>query len=601
MKGYMGKILRVDLTSHSATVESLGESLVQRYIGGTGLASRVFCSEVDPNVDALSAENKLVFAVGPLAATAVPLSGRHEVVAKSPLTGLWGEGDAGGFWGVEFKRAGFDALVIEGSSPSPVYLWICNGEAQVRPAPELWGMDTYTTAEALKCMLGRKARIAAIGQAGERLVKFATIMNDGGRAVGRCGLGAVMGAKNLKAIAVSGDYPIDVAAPDALRTLRQEMVGLVHSSRGAQMLAKYGTGFGLDRSLTRGNLPLKNWAGDQWELESALAISADKVEGVVRTKAGCYGCPLGCEKVLAAGARAHTAGESKGPEYETIAALGSLLLNDDWPSIVEANNICNCYGMDTIETGTTIAMVMECLEKGILSEQDLGLPLHWGNSDAIVHAVRMIGEREGLGDVLAEGVRGAAREIGGEAPRFAMHVKGSSICMHDPRVNHPMGLSYATLPMGAYHGKGDPTKGEDPPSPDAAGLARTVVSRQNFAEVLDSLVMCSFAFLAPLGGIPREYVPRLLVAVTGHEWDLDELNRIGERIFNLKRLFVNQLDVTCKADRLPPRFVEIPRVRDGTGHTAAIVADALPHYYAQRGWDDDGKPTQERLRELGIV
>jgi aldehyde:ferredoxin oxidoreductase len=349
-----------------------------------------------------------------------------------------------------------------------------------------------------------------------------------------------------------------------------------------------------------GNLPLKNWAGDQWEMESVMAISSSQIpkDSFKKMKAGCHGCPVGCEKVVSVSDGPYATEEGSGPEYETIAAFGSLLLNDTWASIVKANDLCNRYGMDTIEAGTTIAMAMESFEQGILSEGEVGVSLRWGDSDSIVETVRMMALREGFGDVLAEGVCKAAEEIGEEAPKFAMHVKGSSICLHDPRIRPEMGLKYVTLSMGAYHGKGCPMEGSV--GPEAVEVAKNVVARQNFAEVTDSLIMCGFAFAQFAGGVSREYVPRLLLAVTGHEWDLDALNLVGERIFNLKRAFVTHLGVRREDDELPRRFEEIPRVRFGVEHTAAIVRNALTEYYRLREWGDDGKPSEERLKELGI-
>jgi aldehyde:ferredoxin oxidoreductase len=599
MKGYAGRILRVNLTSRSTVVEPLDEKVVQSYLGGSGLASSILYTEVDPKVDPLGPHNKLVFAVGPLTGTPTPMSSRHVVVAKSPLTGLWGEGDTGGFWAYELRRAGFDAVIVEGTSERPVYVWISDKEAEIRPAEELWGMDTPATEKALKSELRKGVRVTSVGQAGENLVKFATIMNDGGRAVGRGGLGAVMGAKKLKAIAVAGSHRVDMADPDMFKSVRKEMLKHLSNSKGAKRLSDYGTGPHLDAYLETGNLPLKNWAGDQWDIESALAISAAEVskDSFKSTKSGCYGCPIGCEKVVSVSDGPYATEEGRGPEYETLGALGSLLLNDNWESIVKANDLCNRYGMDTIEAGTTIAMAMECFEQGILSEE-VGMSFHWGDSNTIVKTVEMIALREGFGNVLAEGVREAAEEIGRGAPEFAMHVKGSSLGMHDPRIRCEMGLKYVTLSMGAYHGKGCPLEGSVPA--EAVEMAKNVVARQNVAEVTDSLIMCDFAFAAFAGGISREYVPKLLLAVTGHEWNLDELNLIGERIVNIKRVFVTHLGVTKKDDELPKRFKEIPRVRYETEHTAAIVDSALPEYYRLRGWTDDGKPTKERLRELGI-
>jgi len=354
--------------------------------------------------------------------------------------------------------------------------------------------------------------------------------------------------------------------------------------------------------LMSGNLPLKNWAGDEWQIESVRAISASRVskDSFRKTKAGCYGCPVGCEKVVRVSSGPYETKEGSGPEYETVAALGSLLLNDSWESIVKANDLCNRYGIDTIEAGTTIAMAMECFENGILTEEEVGMPLQWGDSNSIVKAVQMIGERKDFGDVLAEGVRGAAQSIGKGAPEFAMHVKGSSLCMHDPRFRHEMGLKYSTLSMGAYHGKGSESPIEGIMKTEVAQLAERVIAGQNFAEVVDSLIMCSFSLAQWAGAISLDYVPKLLLAVTGREWAASELDTLGERIFNMKRVFITELGVTRQDDKLPERFLQIPRVRGGRRMTAEIVLPALDEYYRLRGWDENGRPTVKRLKELGI-
>jgi aldehyde:ferredoxin oxidoreductase len=286
--------------------------------------------------------------------------------------------------------------------------------------------------------------------------------------------------------------------------------------------------------------------------------------------------------------------KGRGPEYETLAALGSLCLNDNLEAIVRANDLCNRYGLDTIEAGATIAWAMECFEKKILSERDVGMKLKWGDGEAIIKLVDLMAKREGFGDILAEGVRGASQKVGGKSLSFAMHVKGSSICMHDPRVNPEMGLKYATLSMGAYHGKGCPYL---EPKKD---VAANVVDGQNFAEIVDSLVMCEFAFAAWAGGLPRGYVPRLFSAVTGRRayWKL--LNEIGQRIYNMKRSYITELGISKKDDNLPKRFTEILRIRGGISHSANIEP-ILPEYYKIRGWDERGVPTKERLKELKIT
>jgi len=596
MYGYMGKILRVDLTTNKIKLESLEEDVIRNYLGGTGIATNIIYHELPPETDPLSRENKLVFATGPLTGTLAPMTCRYVVAGKSPLTGIWGEADSGGFWAAELKYAGFDAIIVEGASKTAIYLWVCDGNAVVKDAKHLWGMDTFETEESIKKETDSKAKVASIGQAGENLVKLSVITNDGGRVAARSGLGAVMGSKKLKAIAVKGEKKVEVADPEMLKELRKQITEDLRSRPPVQALSKYGTGAYLDGMLEERNLPLKNWLQNTWDEKSAISLSGVGIAETIRTAMrSCYGCPVGCEKVVRVKEGQFLTEEGRGPEYETVAALGSLCLNSNIEAIAKSNDLCNRYGLDTIEAGTIIAFAMECYERGILSKSEVGRELKWGDGEAIVELVSMIAMRDGFGDTLAEGVKGAAERIGRGASQFAMHVKGSSICMHDPRVRKPIGFNYATLPTGAYHGKVLPPK----PSPDSS-MASMVAEGQDFEEVVDCLTMCRFAFHMAFGAISREYVPKLILAVTGRKIDLRELKEIGERIVNMKRIFATKLGITRKDDLLPRRFKEIPRVRGDISMT--IDAETmLPEYYKIRGWDENGIPRRETLEKLGIT
>ncbi|MDH5687596.1 MAG: aldehyde ferredoxin oxidoreductase family protein [Candidatus Bathyarchaeota archaeon] len=603
MFGYAGKMLRVDLTSGQIQYDTLKEEMINSFLGGAGFATSIIYNEVPPLTPSLSPQNKLVFAIGPVTGTRWFGSSRWVVASKSPLTGIWGEADSGGFWAAELKHAGFDAIVVEGASDKPVFLWVSDGKAEIRDAKGLWGLTTTETEREIKSDCGRRTRVVSIGPGAENLVRFACVI-ESGHAAGRSGMGCVMGYKKLKAIAAVGDGMPEVADPDELKKLRDQWVEArlerVKARTGMTTLrAQYGRGAHLERGLERHNLPLGNWSLDDWGYDSARAISTDTMAETVQTGMRvptCWNCPVHSDTMVKIESGPFAVEECVGPEYETLASYGSLLLNDNLESICKANDLCNRYSMDTIEAGTTIAMAIECYENGILTKEDTGgIELTWGNSEAIVEITEMIARRKGFGMVLAEGVKKASEIIGKGADKYAMHVKGSSICEHDPRINPPLALKYATLPMGAYHGKGCP----DIP---VEATSTQVIERQNIAEVVDSLGVCgatSGRFFSPDRTMTFGFVPDILKAVTGIDFDERKLMEIGERIFTMKRAYITKLGVSRKDDRLPARFSEIPRVVEGV-ELLADVESLLPSYYNLRGWDENGIPTIDKLNELGI-
>ncbi|MEM3453090.1 MAG: aldehyde ferredoxin oxidoreductase family protein [Candidatus Hadarchaeum sp.] len=569
--GFAGKVLKVNLSSREIKIEDLPREAI-RFIGGSGLATWFISKMVDPLIDPLNEKNVIVFCVGPVTGTSIPMSSRYVVASKSPLNGTLGDADAGGFWGPELKSAGFDAILVTGKSTKPVFLWICDGEAELKDARDLWGLDHQKTEEEVKRICG-DCRLLSIGPAGENLVKFSVISNDGGRIAGRSGLGAVLGSKGLKAIVVKGEQRY--SPTQDIVDLAKEIIGYLLERDGIKRLSKFGTGSFLENHLARGNLPLKNWGQDEWSEESAKRISSNRLSNWVKMKMGaCKYCPVGCEKRIE-----YDGVEEKGPEYETIAALGSLCLVDDPMTIIKANRACNLLGIDTIETGTLMAFLMECFERKILSQEKVGVSLYWGSGDSFPELVEMIAFRHGFGNILAEGLKRAAELIGGDAPNFAMHVKGAPICMHDPRVQQDKGLNYATLPSGAYHGKGGSNFVGLPRSESLAG---ELVKRQNFAEIIDSLVMCSFAFEFWAGGLPVDFIPRILKTVSGLDLKLDDLDRIGGEIFGMKVAFARKsLGRDKIGDPLPERFKKVPRVRGGIAFTFQ-AENLLEEYYKCR-------------------
>ncbi|MBS7622480.1 aldehyde ferredoxin oxidoreductase family protein [Candidatus Bathyarchaeota archaeon] len=609
VSGYAGKILRVDLTAQSISTEQLGEDDLRRFIGGSGLGSKIVYSELDPDIHPLSPENLLVFMTGPLTGTASPSSGRYCVCTKSPLTGLWAEAHAAGYWGPELKFAGFDGVILEGRAESPLYLSIVDGQADLRDASKLWGRDTYTTETLLREELKDESlKVASIGQAGERGVLFASIMNDYGRAAGRCGVGAVMGSKNLKAIAVRGTRlkVIPAAKDSMLNEFLRRIYVTIRSYPTTQIYASYGTDGIMSMMHEYGDVPIKYFTRGSWPQGIEKISGEAMAKTILKRQWACYRCLIACgRQVIIQGSGPDR--EGAGPEYETCASLGALCLNSDLNVIAAGNDLCNRYGIDTISAGSVIAFAMECYEKGLISTKDTGgLALDWGDGEVIIKLLNQIGLNQGFGAVLAKGVRSAAAEIGGSAQDFALHVKGLEMPMHDPRAFKGLGLQYATSHRGACHLRGlvyHVEQGERIPDLGihkryqrltTEDKAFPVIALQNWHDVLDSLIMCKFAMLPPAS------VLSILNMVTGWEMTLQELLRVGERTYNLKRVFNLECGATRDDDTLPKRFLKEPLDEGGSRGEIVDLEPMLSDYYRLRGWDADGIPTSQKLEELGL-
>lgn len=609
MYGYVGKILRVDLTNSRFLVETLSEEVLKKYVGGSGLASRIIFDELDPLVDPLSPTNILIFMTGPLTGTSSPLCGRYCVCTKSPLTGIWAEAHSAGFWGPELKFSGYDGLIIVGRSEKPVYLSIIDGEVEIRDASKLWGKDTYTTEKLIRDDLGYgDAKVASIGQAGEREVLFASIINDLGRAAGRCGVGAVMGSKNLKAIAVKGTKVkvLPAAKNDMLNEFLRRIYVTIRSHPTAQIYASFGTDGIMSMMHEYGDVPIKYFTKGYWPEGVNKICGEAMAKTILRRQWACYRCIIACGRQVKIKYPDEET-DGAGPEYETCASLGTLCMNDDLESIAIGNDLCNRYGLDTISAGSVIAFAMECYERGLITSEDTnGLTLKWGDSKAILELIHKIGLNTGFGSVLSRGVREAAKKIGKGAEEFALHVKGLEIPMHDPRAFKGLGLQYATSHRGACHLRGlvyHVEQGERIPD---LGIhkryqrftyedkAFPVIAVQNWHDILDSLIMCKFAMIPPAS------VLAILNMVTGWDLSLEELLKVGERTYNLKRAF----NVICGSgrcdDTLPKRFLEEP-LEDGGCKGEVVELDLmLDRYYEMRGWDSNGVPTRRKLHELGL-
>lgn len=600
MFGWVGKLLRVNLTEGTIAKEELNVEIARNYLGGRGLGSKILMDEIDPKVDPFSPDNKLIFMTGPLTGTLGASAGRYEVVSKAPLTGTIGASNSGGHFGPELKYAGYDGIIFEGKADKPVYLYINDDDVELRPAEHLWGKTVFETTDQLLNETFEDAKVACIGPAGERLVLFATVMNDKHRAAGRSGLGAVMGSKNLKAVVVRGTKSIEAAKPDQFMEscidARNKLK--THPVTGTG-LPTYGTEVLVNILNQSGALPTRNWRdGGYFEHADDTGGEALRDKYLVRNK-GCFGCSIGCGRVTRIPeGKFRSFGE--GPEYEAGWAYGADCGVRDLAAISKANFTCNELGIDPITMGSTIACAMEMYEKGILSREEIGRSLNFGDAEGIVELTRMTGLREGFGDKLAEGSYRLAESYG--HPELSMTVKKQEMPAYDGRGVQGMGLEYATSNRGGCHVRGYLTSPEilgvpvklDPlVTTDKAGWLKTF---QDLTAVIDSVGICLFTSFAI--GLPE--ITAMLKGLTGVDYSDEDVLKAGERIWNLERLFNLKAGFSKKDDTLPERLLKEP-LPNGPGKGKVCELDTmLKEYYQVRGWDEDGAPTAEKLQELSI-
>ncbi len=619
--GYNQRILRIDLTRGTLTDEAPEEIIYRRYMGGSALALYYLLKEQKPGTDPLGPKNKLIFMSNVV--QGAPISGltKFTVAARSPLTGAFGEGEAGGYWGPELKFAGYDGLIIEGRSACPVYLWLKDGKAEIRDASNLWGKDTAEVQEQIQAELGDSSiRVAQCGQAGENLVRYACILNGLSYANGRTGLGAVMGSKNLRAVAVRGPGKLAFADPGRVQEIARQVTKQLPDCAIAQNFKKYGTAVSVMPNQAGGILPTRNFASGQFE--GAEKISAETMLATIFKKAkSCYGCAIRCKRVVEVEGKYATSPEYGGPEYETIVALGSLCGVDNLEAIAHGNALCNRWGLDTISTGASIAFAMECTERGILSGKDTdGINLRFGNIDGMLEMIRKIAFRDGFGAILGEGVSEASRRIGKGSEGFAMHVKGQELPMHDPRGKHGVALGYALSPTGADHMEAphDPAFAQEGPvlhQANPAGVIEPIIAQdlgpkkiaffvhtQQIWSFFNSLGVCNFAG-APYSSLTLPMISDAVNAVTGWNTSVHELMELGERAITMARMFNVLEGLTAKEDTLPRRLFE--PLEKATAREKQIkhedLARAIRHYYEALGWNPDtGVPTEGRLSFLSL-
>lgn len=607
--GVTGKILRVNLSKRTHSVDEPNEAWYRMYQGGRALIAYYLYKEVPAGADPLGPDNKIIFATGPLTGEPFGGAGRNSVGAKSPLTGAYGDGEAGGFWGSFLKRAGYDAVIVEGQADRPVYIAIEDGAVSIHEAGDIWGQDTAYVDEYLKEKYGKSAKVCQCGIAGENMVRYATVVNDINRMVGRTGMGAVMGSKKLKAIVVKGKQMPKMSNPQRVKELAAWM-GKNHDEL-TNGFGRMGTS-AIVQPLNRvSGLPTRNFRDPSFEYAEDISGEAMHNEFEVKDDT-CNACPIRCKRVVESKDH-HVDGKFGGAEYEGLSAIGSNIGVRDLAALMKATERCNAYGVDVISLGMTISCAMEAYEKGIITKDDVdGIDLTWGNPEALLTLIEKVCHREGIGDLMAEGSMRYAEHIGGGAEEFALHIKGLELPMHEPRLKQGLGVGYAISPTGADHchnlhdtGTAKSVKWFKPlgaftpvPAHDiGAEKIRMLVYFSNWRHYMNSSVVCQF--------LPWtiDHLVELTNGVTGWDTNVWELMKVGERAATLTRLFNLREGFTAEDDRLPKRFFE--PFKEGYLKDKAPKEDefqqAIQYYYQMMGWDDQGVPTDGKLAELGIL
>lgn len=600
MFGWMGTILRINVTEGTIKKEALDYEMAEKFLGGRGLGVKMLYDEIDPRVDALSPENKIIFVLGPLTAVRGPLTARYMVVTKGPLTGAIACSNSGGKWGAEMREAGYDAVILEGKAKEPVYIWINGDEVEIRPAYNVWGKRVADTIDTLLTETDKKAKVACIGPAGENMSYIAAIMNEYHRTAARSGVGAVMGSKNVKAVVVRGTgRKVEVADPEGLAEIAKRCRGkLINSPATSQGLPAYGTAMCVSPVNSQGAYPIKNGRENYVDDDTQINGQALAEKYLVK-KQGCSHCMIQCGRGTKV-ADGPYACESEGPEYESMWALGACCgILDRLDSIVKANQLCDDLGLDTMSMGLTIACAMDLYEDGLIPVGDIGAPLKFGDSDMLVKMIDAAGYSRGFGAKLALGSYRLAQSYG--HPEYSLTSKKMEIAAYDPRGAQGVGLGYATSNRGACHCKSNIHQNEllGVETVDrniTEGKAQLVRSRQDFFATVDAAGICAFLFF----GIEKIDFVDALKAVTGINYDMEMVYKTGERIWNLEKLFNLRAGLTMKDDSLPERFLEEPTKNGPSAGKVNHLSEMLPEYYELRDWDTQGVPTSAKLQELGL-
>ena len=612
--GYWQRLLRIDLTGREITVEPIDENELKRFVGGAGLAAEILRREVPARQDPYGPDNRLIFATGPFQGPPVPGGAKFSVVAISPVTGTFGDSAAGANWGPSLKDAGYDVLLFQGAADKPVYVTIVDDQVEIVDADDMWGLDTFQTVDAVRERTGNaKLSVAAIGPGGERRVATGCIAFDKHSFAGRCGLGAIMGSKNLKAVAVAGTHEVEVHDPELTAALIKQFQQEIGQTVRDNGFRKHGTPGLCEDAEAIGDMPIKYWDGDTWP-EGAKRLGGESYTEALHAKPlPCKYCPIGCHRKIAIDEPKEYAMEGIGPEYETLGMMGTNLLIDDPKAVAAANEIANRLGIDTISTGAMIGLAMECFEKGWITTDDTdGQDLTWGNPRALIRLTELIGKREGFGEIFAEGALPAARRISPQAVESVVHVKGLDLPAHDPRSCFSLAPSYATSTRGACHFRGPcedvEMGGFYIPEAGVTEETTTMFSKDNqgmlagkcqdLGSLTNSLVVC--LFVVDGGGWSLTGVKDLFNAITGWDLTTDDLLQAGERGFTSQRLINIRDGYDARTDVLPKKMFNAAKTGGRAGKVPP-VADMLREYYQVRGWDADGVPTDATLERLELT
>jgi len=593
-----GKLLRVNLSNKEISTEIIKKELWEKFLGGRGLGAYYLMNEVPPNINLFSSNNKLIFMNGPLSGTLIPGNNKICVTFKSPLTETYSYSLCGGHWGPELKYAGFDGLIIEGKSKDPVFLWIDDEEIKLEPADHIWGNLTPDSEIKIRSDLGDDAtiQIAVIGVAGEKKVRYACITAGKYREFGRGGAGAVMGSKKLKGIAIRGTQDVHVAEPDEIIQFSNRLIKNLRKSSGGQIRRKFGTMELVERINGAGFWVTRNFS--EGYFEDGFKLEGQQMrDKIVVGDSSCFGCPVGCGKWTYIKTEDGNKLLMEGPEFETVGMLGSNCGISDWSSIMQASNICDSYGFDTINAGGIIGMVMQAFEAGFLNKKDTDdIELRFGNDQALLQILEKIGKREGLGDILAQGIERAGKELG--ILEFAVHSKGQTFPVYDPRGAKAMALTYATSPKGAHHMYATTFGAELALGNRFEEEGKAILERnQQFSMcIVDSIALCS----TMRAGITFEDQAEAYRIVTGIDMNIERLNKIAERIINLERLYNIKIGLSRKEDSLPNKFLQEPIPKGPSKGQTVDLNSMLDEYYKLMGWNQDGIPTEAKLKELGL-